>query len=203
MSLTPWLLFPTVGAAIGYSTNWLAVKMLFRPRKPRRILGTEVQGVIPRRQSDLAASVARTVEEELLSKDDIQKLVTSIAESDRVRDLLHQRVDKLITDQLNSFGPLVRTFVSNDIIDSLKSKIEVEIMRFIGNMREELHHGLGEHLDIHEMVQQRIESFDLDRLEEIVFRIAKKELRHIEILGGVLGAAIGLVQAGLLVFIDR
>ncbi len=203
MSLTPWLLFPAVGAAIGYSTNWLAVKMLFRPRKPQKILGTEVQGVIPRRQSDLAASVARTVEEELLSKDDIQNLVTSIAESDRVRELLHQRVDQLITDQLNSFGPLVRTFVSNDIIDSLKSNIEVEIVSFIGSMSEELHHGLGEHLDIHEMVQQRIESFDLDRLEEIVFRIAKKELRHIEILGGVLGAAIGLVQAGLLVFIDR
>jgi len=65
-------------------------------------------------------------------------------------------------------------------------------------MGDELHRGLGEHLDIHAMVRERIEGFDLDRLEEIVHSIAKRELRHIEILGGFLGALIGLVQAGLL-----
>ncbi len=121
-----------------------------------------------------------------------------MAESDRVKELLHERVDAMIQDQLNSFGPLVRTFVSKDLIESLKAKIEKEIVGFIGGMSEELHRGLGEHLDIHEMVRTRIESFDLDRLEEIVHSIAKKELRHIEVLGGVRGAMIGLAQAGLI-----
>ena len=197
MSPTLWILLPLVGAAIGYGTNWLAVKMLFRPRKPMSLLGLKIQGLVPRRQGDLAASVARTVEQEFISKEDIQKLVGSLAESDRVKSLLHERVDALIQEQLNSFGPLVRTFVSKDLIDSLKKKIEAEIVGFIGGMSEELHRGLGENLDIHAMVQSRIESFDLDRLEQIVFSIAKKELRHIEILGGILGGIIGLVQAGL------
>jgi uncharacterized membrane protein YheB (UPF0754 family) len=35
-------------------------------------------------------------------------------------------------------------------------------------------------------------------MERLVLRVAKKELRHIEILGGVLGFIIGLVEAGLL-----
>lgn len=198
MSPLYWILLPAVGAAIGYGTNWLAVKMLFRPKKPLRLPGLTLHGLVPRRQKDLAASVARTVEEEFISKEDIQKLVSTLAESDRVKDLLHERVDAMIQDQLNSFGPLVRTFVSKDLIESLKAKIEKEIVGFIGGMSEELHRGLGEHLDIHEMVRTRIESFDLDRLEEIVHSIAKKELRHIEVLGGVLGAMIGLAQAGLI-----
>ena len=201
MSVVPWLVFPTVGAAIGYGTNWLAVKMLFRPREPRAVLGLQVQGLVPRRRSELAESVARTVEQELLSKDDIRSIVTALAESERIRGLLHERVDTLIAEQMKSFGPLVRTFVSSDLIEKLKARIETEIVGFIGGMSEELHRGLGEHLDIHTMVKSRIEAFELERLEGLVHRIAKKELRHIELLGGVLGAAIGLVEAGILALI--
>lgn len=198
MSVAPWIVFPAVGAAIGYSTNWIAVKMLFHPRRPVNLLGFRVQGLVPRRQSELAANVARTVEEELLSKDEIRAVVIELAESDKVRKLLHDRVDTLISEQLNSFGPLVRSFVSKDLVDKLKRRIEQEIVVFIEGLGDELHEGIGEHLDIHEMVRTKIESFDLERLEDIVHRIAKKELRHIEILGGVLGALIGLAQAALL-----
>jgi len=198
MSFLPWLVFPAVGAVIGYGTNWLAVKMLFRPRDPLRIAGLRFQGLVPRRKSELAESVARTVEQELLSKEDIRSIVVGLAESERVRSLLRDRVDGLITEQMKSFGPLVRTFVSQDLLEKLKGRIEAEIVGFLGGMSEELHRGLGEHLDIHEMVKARIESFELERLEQIVERIARRELRHIELLGGVLGGAIGVVEAGIL-----
>jgi uncharacterized membrane protein YheB (UPF0754 family) len=193
----PWLVLPAVGAAIGYFTNWLAVQMLFHPRRPRRILGITVQGLIPRRQADLAASVARTVEEELLSVEEIQSLVTRLAESERVRSLLHTRIDSLIEEQLRGFGPLVRAFVTQDLIDKLKARIEKEIVLFIEGLSGELHRGLGEHLDIHEMVRSRMIAFPLERLEEIVQRIAKRELSTIEWLGGVLGALIGLIEAAI------
>jgi len=197
MTLTSWIVLPAVGAGIGYVTNWLAVKMLFRPREPRKILGVTFQGLVPRRQADLAASVARTVEEELLSVEEIQALVTRLAESERVRALLHGRIDTVIEEQLRGFGPLVRAFVTQDLIDKLKARIEKEIVIFIEGLSGELHRGLGEHLDIHEMVRSRMVAFPLERLEEIVHKIAKKELRHIEVLGGVLGALIGLVEAAI------
>jgi len=197
MAVTPWLVLPAVGAAIGYLTNWLAVKMLFRPREPRRVLGVTFQGLVPRRQADLAASVARTVEEELLSVEEIQELVTRLAESERVRALLHGRIDALIDEQLRGFGPLVRAFVTQDLIEKLKTRIEKEIVVFIEGLSGELHRGLGEHLDIHEMVRSRMVAFPLGRLEEIVHRIAKRELRHIEWLGGALGGVIGVVEAAI------
>lgn len=201
MAAASWVVLPAVGAGIGYVTNWLAVKMLFRPREPRKFLGATVQGLIPRRQQDLAASVARTVEEELLSVDEIQGLVTRLAESERVRALLHGRIDTLIEEQLRGFGPLVRAFVTQDLVDKLKARIEKEIVVFIEGLSGELHRGLGEHLDIHEMVRSRMVAFPLERLEGIVHKIAKKELRHIEVLGGVLGAIIGLVEAAIVAVI--
>ena len=82
----PWslLLFPLVGAGIGWFTNHLAVKMLFRPKRPVRFAGLTVQGLIPRRREDLAESVAEIVEQELVGGDDIAGALQSEAFRDRL-----------------------------------------------------------------------------------------------------------------------
>ena len=67
MDLWLIILLPLVGAIIGWCTNWLAVKMIFRPRKPIGLPGIRLMGLLPRRREELAENVARTVEKELLS----------------------------------------------------------------------------------------------------------------------------------------
>ena len=73
--LLPWIIFPLVGALIGYATNWLAVKMLFRPRNLVSVGPLKFQGVVPRRQEALADSIAETVHDELISAEDVAELV--------------------------------------------------------------------------------------------------------------------------------
>ncbi|MFQ5655538.1 MAG: DUF445 domain-containing protein, partial [Planctomycetota bacterium] len=82
MEASHFILLPVIGALIGWCTNWLAVKMIFRPRRPRSMLGFRIEGLLPRRRSDLARSVARTVEQDLLSVDEIQDLVKKLAEGE-------------------------------------------------------------------------------------------------------------------------
>lgn len=74
------LAIPLVGAAIGYVTNWIAVKMLFRPRKEVRLWGKRLPftpGVIPRGQKRLARAVGRAVEEQLLTQEALEKVLLS------------------------------------------------------------------------------------------------------------------------------
>ena len=57
-----------VGAVIGYLTNWLAIKMLFRPRTEKRILGVKVPftpGLIPKEKDRIARNVSESVGEHL------------------------------------------------------------------------------------------------------------------------------------------
>ena len=49
-----WGLLPIIAAIIGWGTNYLAVRMLFHPRKQKNILGLKLQGVFPKRQKVLA-----------------------------------------------------------------------------------------------------------------------------------------------------
>ena len=70
LAVLPWILPPLLGAIIGYVTNRIAIKMLFRPLNPKRVLGVRVPltpGVIPRNRFDLARTIARMVSEQLLS----------------------------------------------------------------------------------------------------------------------------------------
>lgn len=72
MEFLQYLWGPIVGAVIGYFTNYIAVKMLFFPRNEVRLFGKRLPftpGIIPRRKKDLARSIGRMVESELLTKD--------------------------------------------------------------------------------------------------------------------------------------
>ena len=55
-------------------------------------------------------------------------------------------------------------------------------------------------VDIEKIIEDRINEFDIEYIEEMTVRIAKKELKHIEFLGLILGFLIGIVQ-GLITLI--
>ena len=69
-------------------------------------------------------------------------------------------------------------------------------------MVEELSERVGvtirEAVDFRSIVESRVNAFSLERLEQVILSVSSRELRHIEILGGVLGFLIGLIQAGFL-----
>ncbi len=74
-----------IGASIGYVTNVIAIKLLFRPVDPINIIGFEIQGVIPKRQKELSKSIGETVENELLS---LEEIIESFVTEDKVEKLL-------------------------------------------------------------------------------------------------------------------
>jgi len=70
--LTP----PVVGAVIGFITNVVAIKMLFRPLKEIRVFGIRLPftpGILPRQRSRLAQSIGAMVERELLTAEIVRQ----------------------------------------------------------------------------------------------------------------------------------
>ena len=82
MQYLHYLAGPLVGAFIGYCTNYIAVKMLFHPYKPVKLLGWTLPftpGVIPKNKPRLAKAIARAVSDVLLTKQDLAGLITDSA----------------------------------------------------------------------------------------------------------------------------
>ena len=53
-----------IGAAIGWITNWIAIKMLFHPYQEKRFLFFRIQGLIPKRRDEIGKGISQVVEQE-------------------------------------------------------------------------------------------------------------------------------------------
>ena len=79
---------PVAGAVIGYFTNDIAIKMLFRPYKPLYLGQKRVPftpGLIPRNQANLAQRVADTIMGSLLTPEELQKIARRLLQPERVK----------------------------------------------------------------------------------------------------------------------
>ena len=71
--LIHWIAPPLIGAVIGYITNYIAIKMLFRPLTPKMIFGRRLPftpGIIPRRKAQLADALGKAVFAKFFKWDD-------------------------------------------------------------------------------------------------------------------------------------
>lgn len=189
-------IIPFISALIGWFTNYLAVKMIFRPKKQINILGIKIQGLIPKRKHDLAEKIGDTVEKELISHQDIHDAVNTEDFREEVLKSLMVAIDKFITEKLGG-NPIVAMMLSGDAAESIKDMLKSELRGILPGMMEDMFEKVEDRLDFKAIVKGKIEEFELDKLEQIIYNIASKELKSIEILGGVLGFIIGIAQVGI------
>ena len=84
------------------------------------------------------------------------------------------------------------------LLQNIDKIIEENGEQLVVEMGEQLSHKAIESIDLSKMVEDQINAFDFEKIEEMTLKIAKTELKHIEVLGGVIGFFIGLLQ-GLVV----
>lgn len=194
------MIIPTViGGIIGWITNVLAIKMLFRPIYPIYIplLKIKLQGLLPKRRKEIAVTIGSTIEEELINIDEILKKISDEENQVMVLNILKTS----ISDKINKRIPFLVPFpIKESVIKYVEDQIEKEAPDMINGLIAGLYEKASEEIKIGKMVESRINEIDLIRLEEITLKIAKKELKHIEFFGGVLGALIGLIQGIAIAF---
>jgi uncharacterized membrane protein YheB (UPF0754 family) len=130
-ALLPWVLPPFLGAVIGYLTNALAIRMLFRPLREYRFLGVRLPftpGVIPRQREDLAESIGRMVSRELLTEDVFSARFGSEAFGRSLQPVLLRGIDRLgetpvgtirSTLALDSVVAMATSFITEERIEEV------------------------------------------------------------------------------------
>ena len=109
--LRTWAVPPLMGAAIGYATNFVAIRMLFRPLTRKRVLGIPVPltpGVIPRQRGQLARSIASVVSRELLTPDAIRAHLQRPEFTERLRVQLASLSGELLAMPVRKLAGAVR-----------------------------------------------------------------------------------------------
>lgn len=194
------LLLPPISAVIGWLTNYIAIKMLFKPYVPVRIMGITFHGVLPKRRNAFAKGLAKTIEEELLSSKDISEILEGSGWEDEVEQAVEGIIKKAIRpDSVKKF-PIVG-ILSKSILNGIKYFISKEIVHQVEGRKPQLLDKFHDMVNVRELVTARVDAFDIKKLESLVLGVVSRELRYIELVGAVLGFIIGCVQVVVVMFL--
>lgn len=189
---------PFICALIGWVTNRIAIRMLFHPKRPIQIMSRTCQGIFPKRQSELAQSLGQLVEEELINHQDIKEVISNPEFIQEVKKRVENYLENFIEEKLTSLNPLLANILKGSVLEKIKDTIVQELELLIPDIMEQATNELESRLKFSRIVQEKIESFSMDKLEQVIFTIMRREFRFVEVIGGVLGLIIGIIQSTIL-----
>lgn len=190
-----WLiLIPLISAFIGWVTNWIAIKMLFHPREPKRFLGITFQGIFPKRQQQFAEKLGKLVSNEFLSFSDIEQKISNPENLKKIMPMIEKHIDDFLRLRLSDEMPVISMFIGDKTINKIKGALMEEIENLFPIVMKQYASNLKSELDLEHIVIKKVAGFSSDKLEEILYQIMSKEFRFVEIIGAVIGFLIGVVQ---------
>ena len=196
-----FLIMIIISGAIGWITNWVAIKMLFRPHKEINFGLFKIQGLIPKRRAEIGTGIANIIQNELISVKDVISNIDRVEFSKRLNDLIDDVLDKNLKKKVKEKFPLLQMFFSDKVAKDVGNTIKDIVMENQEKIFEIFSNYAEENIDFEVIISDKISNFSLDKLEEIITLLAKKELKHIEVIGAILGAFIGLVQYFITLFV--
>lgn len=189
---------PIIAALTGWITNYIAIKMLFHPREKKKILFFEVQGIFPKRQKSLAEKLGKIVADELFSFEDVKGALKDPINLEGVHQIIDEKLDDFLENRMIESMPMLYVFMSDEMRVKIKDTLQAELQLMLPDLIDRFAGRIEEQIDVEKTVYEKVVNFSTDKLEGILYSIMSKEFKFIEILGGVLGFIIGLIQVGLL-----
>ena len=183
-----------ISATIGWITNWVAIKMLFRPHKEINFGLFKIQGLIPKRKAEIGSGIANIIQNELISVKDVISNIDREEFSKRLNSSIDKVLEKNLKGKVKEIFPVLQMFFSDRMAKDVSNTIKDIIMENQEKIFEIFSNYAEENIDFEIIISDKISNFSLDKLEEIITLLAKKELKHIEVIGAILGGLIGVAQ---------
>jgi uncharacterized membrane protein YheB (UPF0754 family) len=188
------LLIVGIGAGIGWITNYVAIKMLFRPYKEINLGIFKIQGLLPKRKHEIGESIAETIQSELVSLQDILKSLDGNKLEEKMSKIIDEILEEKLQVEITKRFPMLAMFLSSDMLEKIKNMIKESILENRDGIIQMFSSYVEENVDFKGIIISNVDAFSLEKLEEITYSLAKKEFKHIEVVGAILGAIIGFVQ---------
>lgn len=195
---------PAIGALIGFGTNYLAIKMLFRPINPIKIGKKQIPftpGIVPKRKPEIAKAIGSAVGNELFTKEDIKKILLS----EEIEKSLLNSVSKYLNENNKTIKEFLKIYIEQNKYDNIKLSLKEEIydkvrkailnMNLASIISKEASIAVKEQVknplikifitdnmlnNISKVIVNKIENYIQNDGKDVIFNISEKEILNIE-----------------------
>jgi len=194
MNWTGYVITILLSTFTGWVTTWIAIKMLFHPRKPIRFFGFTLQGIFPKNQQLIAQKLGQVVSKELLSFDEIERKITSPDNLQKLKPEIEAHIDNFLRNKLKDVFPMLSMLIGDKTINQLKEAFIIELENLFPVLMKNYMNKLQSDLDLEKIVTEKIAGFSAEKLEDMLDQITKKEFKFLEFSGAFFGLLIGMIQ---------
>ena len=121
--------------------------------------------------------------------------------------MIDELLDKIIGEKLQRSilekNPLLKMLINDSMIEKIKKYFRNAILENKEEIISEIIKIATDKIDFKEIMFSKMQNFSLEETEEIILRISKNELKHIEIIGGILGGVIAVFQFFIMLFVRQ
>ena len=194
-----WVL-PVFGFVVGYATNWLALKLIFDPKEPKRVGPFTFQGLFHRRQKQIAREFGDIMSARVYTPENVFKELSSGPSRKKLLEIVERRGDARVDQFANNpmAKPLFASGAADEIKKDIMSHVEEEMFReggFVysfGDKAEEIREQLG----------SRMAVMESEAFENVLRPAFRQDEWKLILAGAALGLAAGFAQL-LFLFGDK
>ena len=194
MTLIQYILPLLLSCFTSWFVIWISIKLLFRPLKPFTVAGFKIQGILPANQQLIAQNIGRLVSTQLFSFDTLQQKVTDPENFNKLKPEIEKHIDVFLREKLKETFPMLSMLIGDKTITQLKTAFLTELETLFPALMKSYVANLEKELDLQKEVSEKIAGFSISKIEDLVYKSAKKQLIKVQLFGAAIGFLTGLVH---------
>lgn len=190
-----WWLLPAGGLVVGYLTNFLALKLIFRPVHPVKIGPVTVQGLFMKRQKEVSEEYAKILSKELLTAEHIFAYIVETNGMESIAELCRKQVKTMVDNTTGSTRKtLLQLTVGNRKYERIKHVAAEMLVDELPASISSMFAYADQSLDIENTLSSKLQSLSKHEFEDVLHPIFQEDEVILIIVGAVLGAVAGFIQ---------
>jgi uncharacterized membrane protein YheB (UPF0754 family) len=201
LQMTLWLLFheplimPAFGLIVGWFTDWLALKLIFNPKRPLRIFGITFQGLFLKRRKEVAADYGALIADEIITPRKVIEAVLKGPLSDRVFLSIRKQVQDALDRGTGLAKPLVIVTVGTARYQDMKRSIATKVMARLPETMTYIEDYARDAMDVRNLLIQKMQQLDETQFEALIRPAFEQDEWILISVGAALGFVMGEIQA--------
>lgn len=195
---SPWVM-PIFGGFTGWFTDWLALKMIFYPKEPKKFLGlVSWQGLFLKRRKEVAADYGALIAEKIVTPKNIIREVLEGPMSDRLFVMVQRHVQRMVDAQAGLAKPLVVMSVGTANYIAMKKQIVAKCIELMPTALEHVEPYATDAMDIRNTLVNKMQQLTAEEFEQLLRPAFQQDEWILIMVGAVLGFLVGELQVYLI-----
>jgi uncharacterized membrane protein YheB (UPF0754 family) len=189
-----WWVLPAGGLIVGYLTNWIAIKIIFEPKRPIKFLGMTIQGMFLKRQDEVSRVYSDIIEDKLMTSENITEIALHGSGSDQLLELIELHVNDAIERYISVAQPYFAIGMGSDAYYKMK---DLASKRIFENSEKYLPYAFeysNKALKIGDDLCERMRALSPEEFEGVLRPAYEQDEWKLIVTGAILGMGAGFLQ---------